>query len=167
MKQVWPQGKKREREGWVEDLRLPWSKKGSARLLESQSHHQKIPVSPRSGPALEFLLYCHWLGAACGKPGLGTNVMMDFRAQELGPPSTYTPSIWRSGRHILSHSQRDRDGLCQQREKDPNRLPGHSEHYFSLFQNLKAGPEGDRVKGPGCAMGFYLFHSLVCKICYV
>lgn len=57
MKQVWPQEKKREREGWVEDLRLPWSKKGSARLFESQGHHQKIPVSPRSGPALEFLLY--------------------------------------------------------------------------------------------------------------
>lgn len=90
-------------------------------------------------------------------------MMMDFRAQELGLPSTYTPSSWRSGRHILSHSQRDRGVLCQQREEDPSRLPGHSEHYFSLFQNLKAGPEGDRIKGPGCAVGFTSFTPLSAK----
>lgn len=41
------------------------------------------------------------LGGACGKGGLHANSAMDFRAQQLEPLVSYTPSSCRSLRHML------------------------------------------------------------------
>lgn len=42
----------------------------------------------------------HWLGVAHGKWGLGTNVMVDFTAQQLAPLVICVSCSWRSRRHI-------------------------------------------------------------------
>lgn len=41
----------------------------------------------------------HWLGAPLGRQGLGSNLGMDFRTQQLGPSVSYTPHS--SSKHIL------------------------------------------------------------------
>ena len=63
-------------------------------------------------------------------------------------------------------SHRDRRGLCQQMEEDPNCLPWHPGHYFSLPQISKLGPSGNKIKGPGYTLGFTLslssLQSILC-----
>lgn len=94
--QVWSQMKKR---GWV----VLESKESSANPLESlqtKAGCQRSPASPRSWSVLVALLCCHWLGAALGSYGFGTNIVMDFKVQELKSLANYAPFCWRSMWHI-------------------------------------------------------------------
>lgn len=61
---------------------------------------QRSPGSPRGGSVFVSLLYHHWLGAGRGRYGFGTNIVIDFKVQELEPMVSYAPFSWRYMRCI-------------------------------------------------------------------
>ena len=117
-----------------------WGREGQ-KVLQSKespakpsgSHQTKVdcqrsPRSPRSWSVLVPVMHHHWLGAAHGRYGLGTNIAMDFKMQELEPLVGNVPCSWRSRRHIpvattpifalLNHCQKlTSSGILSIREK--------------------------------------------------
>ena len=145
---------------------MPQSEEGSARLLESQNKHRKIPVSPRSGPGLVSLLSSvrDW------QPPVGSLALNkcgdDFRAQEWGPSLTNTPSSWRCGGHILVAVTGTGEDYVNRWKRILTAFLGILDTTLVSLKSQSWAPVGTKLRVLAIHWAS-LFHSHLCKVLYV